>query len=99
MRAAATSTRGRPTSAGWLKLRQAGDELIVAVDTSAAGEYKGTVTVDSDGGTATIRVRARVDPTPLSASEAAATSHLEPVSETSAGAESDLQQQGPAARA
>jgi hypothetical protein len=84
------------TSASWIKLRQAGDELIVAVDTSAAGEYEGTVTVDSDGGTATIRVHARVDPAPLPASEAAATSHLKPVSETPAGAESDLQPQGAA---
>lgn len=52
---AATSTR-------WLKLRRVGDELVIAVDTSAAGQYEGTVNVDSDGGTATIRVHARVDP-------------------------------------
>ena len=51
---AATSTR-------WLKLRPAGDELVVAVDTSAPGQYEGTVTVDSDGGTGTIRVHAWVD--------------------------------------
>jgi hypothetical protein len=50
------------TSMSWLKLRQAADELFVAVDTSAAGQYKGTVTVGSDGGTAIIRVHARVDP-------------------------------------
>jgi len=60
------------TSASWLKLRQAGDELVVAVDTSTAGEYEGTVTVDSDGGTATIRVQARVDPARPRAFEAAA---------------------------
>jgi hypothetical protein len=50
------------TSASWLKLRQAGDELMVAVDTTAAGDYEGIVTVDSDGGTATVRVHARVRP-------------------------------------
>jgi hypothetical protein len=48
------------TQADWLKLRQDGDELVVGVDTSATGEYEGTVTVDSDGGSATIRVQAGV---------------------------------------
>ena len=79
-------------SASWLKLRQVGDELVVAVDTSAAGEYEGTVTVDSDGGTATIRVHARVDPRQLPASEAAATIHPEPVPETPAAARPGPQQ-------
>jgi hypothetical protein len=37
---------------------------VVAVDTSTAGEYEDTVTVDSDGGTATVRVKVRVDPRP-----------------------------------
>jgi hypothetical protein len=46
--------------ADWLKLRQDGDELVVSVDTSAAGQYQGAVTVDSDGGSATIDVQARV---------------------------------------
>jgi hypothetical protein len=50
------------TAASWLKLRQVGDEIVVAVDTSEAGELEGTVTIDSEGGTATIRVHARVDP-------------------------------------
>ena len=40
---------------------------MLAVDTGAAGEYEGTVTVDSDGGMAIIRVHAQVDPTPLAA--------------------------------
>jgi hypothetical protein len=53
------------TSASWLKLRRAGDELVVAADTTASGEYEGTVTVDSDGGTAAVRVHAHVDPAPL----------------------------------
>jgi ABC-type branched-subunit amino acid transport system substrate-binding protein len=66
-------------SASWLRLRQAGDELVVAVDTSAAGEYEGAVTVDSDGGTATVRVHAQVDPAPPPAPEAAAPTHPEPV--------------------
>ena len=79
------------SSASWLKLRQAGDELVVAADTSAAGRHEGTITVDSDGGTATIRVRARVDPAPLPASQAAATTNPEPAPETPAGAGSDPQ--------
>ena len=69
------------TSARWLKLRQTGDELAVAVDTSAPGEYQGTVTVDTDGGTATIRVHAQVDPAPLPASETPVATHPEPAPE------------------
>jgi fused signal recognition particle receptor len=53
------------TSASWIRLRTGGDELAVTVDTSAPGEYEGTVTVDSEGGTATIRVHAWIDPAPL----------------------------------
>jgi hypothetical protein len=55
------------TQASWLKLRQVSDELVVAVDTTTVGEHDGVVTVDSDGGSATIRVQARVDPAPLPA--------------------------------
>ena len=61
------------TSASWLKLREVGDELLIAMDTSTAGEYNGTINIDSDGGTATIHVRARVDPAPLPDPEPAAT--------------------------
>ena len=50
------------TEASWLRLRQEGDELVLAVDTTAEGEHEHTVTVHSDGGAATIRVRARVEP-------------------------------------
>jgi hypothetical protein len=60
------------TQASWLTLHQAGDELVVTVDTTLAGEHEGTVTVDSDGGSATIRVRARVEPAPVAAPEAGA---------------------------
>jgi hypothetical protein len=51
------------TTARWLKLRHVEGELIVAMDTRLAGEHHGTITVDSDGGTATIRVHVQVDPT------------------------------------
>jgi hypothetical protein len=61
------------TQASWLEFRQVGDELVVGVDTTAVGEHDGVVTVDSDGGSATIRVLARVDPTPPPRSETAAT--------------------------
>ena len=79
------------SSASWLKLRQAGDRLTVAADTSSAGQFQGTVIVDSDGGTATIWVRAMVDPAPLPASEAAATTKPAPVPETPPGAAPDPQ--------
>ncbi len=67
------------TQASWLELRQVGDELVVGMLTTAAGEHAGVVTIDSDGGSATIRVQARVDPTPLPAPEPAATTHPEAV--------------------
>jgi hypothetical protein len=44
----------------------------------AAGSYEGTITIDSDGGTATIRVHAQVDPAPPPAPEAAAPTPAEP---------------------
>jgi uncharacterized RDD family membrane protein YckC len=53
------------TQASWLKLHQAGDELVISVDTTAVGQHEGTVTVRSDGGTATIRVTANMDPHPV----------------------------------
>jgi serine/threonine-protein kinase len=50
------------TSANWLRLHQAGDELVVTVDTGAPGEHEGTVIVESDGGSATIAVQAQIQP-------------------------------------
>jgi DNA-binding beta-propeller fold protein YncE len=52
------------TQAGWLELRQEGDDLVLAVDTTVAGRLEHTVTVDSDGGSATINVQAVVEPVP-----------------------------------
>jgi uncharacterized RDD family membrane protein YckC len=63
------------TQASWLALRQVGDELSVTVDTRAAGEHDGVVSVDSDGGSAKIRVQARVGPASSPAPEAAAITH------------------------
>ena len=74
------------TSASWLKLRQAGEELVVAADTGEAGDYEGTVTVDSDGGTASISVRARIVPALLPPTTVPVTTHPEPVPDTSVGA-------------
>ena len=74
------------TPASWLRLRQAGDELVVAVDTSAPGEHEGTITIDSDGGTATVRVHAQVDPAPPPAPGAAAPTPAEPAPGTPAAA-------------
>ncbi len=71
------------TTASWLKLRQAADELVVTVDTDAAGEYDGIIDIDSDGGTATIHVHAGVDSAPLPA-PAAATAHHVALPETPA---------------
>ena len=50
------------TQASWVRLRQVGDELYVAVDTGTVSEHEGAVTVDSDGGSATIEVKASVVP-------------------------------------
>ena len=74
------------TAASWLKLRQADDELVIAVDTSAAGEYEGTVRVDSEGGTATIHVHARVNPAPAPAPRETAATRPMPLPGTSAAA-------------
>ena len=50
------------TQASWVRLRQVGDEFYVAVDTGTVSEHEGVVTVDSDGGSATILVKASVVP-------------------------------------
>jgi DNA-binding beta-propeller fold protein YncE/uncharacterized caspase-like protein len=52
------------TRAGWLEVRQEGDDLVLAVDTTVAGRLEHTVTIDSDGGSATINVQALVEPAP-----------------------------------
>ena len=52
------------TQASWIRLRQVDSELYVAVDTGAVGEYEGTVTVDSDGGSAAIFVTASIASVP-----------------------------------
>jgi uncharacterized RDD family membrane protein YckC len=57
------------TQASWLKLRHVGDELVIGVDTAVVGQHEGIVAVDSDGGAATIRVTADMDPSPVPAPE------------------------------
>jgi hypothetical protein len=53
------------TQAGWLNLRQVGDELVIAVETKAVNDHEGVITIESEGGSASIRVLARVDPMAL----------------------------------
>jgi Caspase domain len=48
------------TGAKWIRLRQVGDELYVAVGTAALGDRQGEVSVYSDGGSASILVNARI---------------------------------------
>jgi hypothetical protein len=60
------------TSASWVRLRQVYDELYVAVDTGTVSEHEGAVTIDSDGGSATIQVKASVVPALQPAPEPAA---------------------------
>jgi Caspase domain len=60
------------TQASWVRLRQVGDELYVAVDTGTVSEHEGAITVDSDGGSATIQVKASVVPALQPAPEPAA---------------------------
>ena len=52
------------TQASWVQLRQVGDDLYIGVDTGVVSEYEGAVTVESDGGSATIAVKASVVPAP-----------------------------------
>jgi Protein of unknown function (DUF3105)/Caspase domain len=66
-------------SPSWLELRQVGDELLIGVDTTVVGEHEDVVTVASDGGSATIRVQARVDPPPPPAREGTAATQPEGV--------------------
>jgi hypothetical protein len=54
------------TSANWIILRQSGDDLIISADTRVIGEHEGVVTVESDGGSAAIRIRAAVRSGPQS---------------------------------
>jgi hypothetical protein len=79
------------TSVSWLKLRLEGDELVVSADTTAAVEHEGTITIDSDGGSATIRVKARVEPPPPVPAAAAAT-HRDTAPEMPEGAQGGAQQ-------
>jgi Caspase domain len=60
------------TKASWLEVRQEGEELLVAADTDTIGEHEGTVTIDSDGGSAAIFVRAHIVPASQPAPETAA---------------------------
>jgi hypothetical protein len=48
--------------ANWLKVRQDGEELVVSVDTSTAGQHDSVIIVDSDGGSAAIGVQVHVVP-------------------------------------
>ena len=80
------------TPESWLKLHQTVDALLLAVDTSAAGEFEGTVTVESDGGTGAIRVHAQVEPTTLTVPETVRTSYPEQVPEAQANADGGPQQ-------
>jgi hypothetical protein len=64
------------TPASWLRLLQVYDQLVVTVDTTVVGDYDGAVSIESEGGSATIRVLARIDPEHPAASSAAATGHF-----------------------
>jgi Caspase domain len=59
------------TEASWIRLRQVGDKLYIAVDTGMLGEHEGAVTVNSDGGSAAIQVKASVAPALQPTSESA----------------------------
>jgi hypothetical protein len=87
------------TRPSWLKLRQVGDDLVVAVDTTEVGDHEDTVTIDSDGGSATLRVLARVDPMPLPASGTAVTTSPEAEPEPPKGAGPGAQQDVAVAKA
>jgi uncharacterized RDD family membrane protein YckC len=73
--------------ASWLELRQVGDELVIGVDTTAAREHDGVVTIESDGGLATIRVTGTVEPHPTLAPQPPTAAVAQPptAGQTSAG--------------
>jgi hypothetical protein len=50
---------------GWIVVEQLGDVLAVGVDTSSVGHLGGDIIVQSEGGVATIKVRAEVAPGPI----------------------------------
>jgi Caspase domain len=52
------------TQASWVRLRQVGDDLYIGVDTGVVSEHESAVTVESDGGSATIVVKASIVPAP-----------------------------------
>jgi hypothetical protein len=51
-------------SPSWIKVRPAGDEISIGIETAIAGDHDGEIAVDTDHGQATILVRARVEPAP-----------------------------------
>jgi len=53
--------------ASWIRLRQQTDQLYVAADTDVVGTYEGTITIESDGGSATIFVKADIVAAPQAA--------------------------------
>jgi hypothetical protein len=73
---------------GWLELHLVGDELAVTVDTEVAGNHDDLIRVESDGGSATIRVRARVEDQPLAVPRPTASAGPEPVGPMPGRAES-----------
>jgi hypothetical protein len=52
------------TSASWLRMQRVGDELVMSVDTTVAGDHEGVIEVTSAGGSASIPVLLHVDPEP-----------------------------------
>jgi uncharacterized RDD family membrane protein YckC len=66
------------TEASWLELRQVGDELVITVDTTTAGEHDGVITIGSDGGLGIIRVTGTVEPHPTPAPQPPAVAVTQP---------------------
>jgi uncharacterized RDD family membrane protein YckC len=55
----------------WVQVQHAGDELILVANTERIGTLTGEVVIESQGGSASVRVTAQVDPPVVQASEPA----------------------------
>ena len=53
----------------WARAEQAGPNIVLVIDPAVVGSLTGDVVVHSDGGPATIRISAQVDPSPFPAPE------------------------------
>jgi hypothetical protein len=72
------------TRASWIRLRQTTDGLYAAADTGTVGTHEGVIMIDSDGGSATILVKADIVAAPQTAPATPASAKAAPVASRTA---------------